>query len=134
ALEVAEKFKTKQAEIEASKAYTEAGRRQTMMSLLVKEFAPQFRRAQAPIVRAMADAKARRNTFVLPAPDQSNIAAALERQEIRAYVARLPAAKRLPFALESRDRRIIEAVLSAPRALSGFSEADFDLLHKDAME
>jgi hypothetical protein len=78
-----------------------------------------------------ADAKARRAAFTVPAPDPTNLAAALERQEIRAHIRALEPTKRLGFALQSNDQRIVESVLSAPRALSGFSEQDFDVLHAD---
>jgi hypothetical protein len=78
-----------------------------------------------------ADAKARRAAFTVPAPDPTNLAAALERQEIRAHIRTLAPAERLPFALKSKDQRILESVHSAPRAPSGFTEQDFDLLFAD---
>jgi hypothetical protein len=133
-LAVGEKFVARKMEIESGGTYTEVGRRKVLLEQLAKEFAPALRKAQIPIAKAMDEAKRRRAALEIPAPDPANLTAALERQEIRAHINALPAGKRLPFALETNDFRILEAVLSAPRFLSGFTEEDFDTLHTDTQE
>jgi hypothetical protein len=130
-LDLGEKFKARRAEIESSGIYTDAGRRKALVDALAREFAPALRRAQQPIAKAMDDARRRRAALAMPAPDPTDVVAALDRHAILARISALAPLERLPFALESKDMRIVEAVLSSPRMLSGFTEQDFDLLRSD---
>jgi hypothetical protein len=81
----------------------------------------------------MADTKARRAAFTIPAPDPANLAAAMERQEIRAHIRTLKPAERLPFALQSKDQRIVAAAAAAsafnvPKYKSRNLSSDFVML------
>jgi hypothetical protein len=55
------------------------------------------------------------------AVDPANLAAALERQEIRAWIRSLEIGVRQSVVASSSDRRILEAALSAPPELSGIA-------------
>jgi hypothetical protein len=76
---------------------------------------------KAPVAKARAEIKSRRDALVVKAVDPTNLAAALERQEIRAWVRSLDLGVRQSVVLATKDRRILEAMLTAPPELSGIA-------------
>jgi hypothetical protein len=61
-------------------------------------------RAKQPVVKARKEIKARRDALVIKAVDPTNIAAALERQEIRQWLRSLDLSARQAVALTTQDR------------------------------
>ena len=58
--------------------------------------------------------------MTIKAIDPTNLAAALERQEMRAWLRTLDLNARQAIALTTTDRWVIEAMVTAPPELSGF--------------
>lgn len=77
------------------------------------------------------DADRRLKELAMPAPDPNTWH---ERRELRDHIKTLPPHERLPFVLKSKDQRFVEAVLSMPAALSGFTDSDFEVLRNDRQE
>ncbi|TGP50417.1 hypothetical protein EN873_24950 [bacterium M00.F.Ca.ET.230.01.1.1] len=130
-LDLAEKFGQRAAAIKADPSFTEVGRQKTIRDEAAKTYLPGLKAAFAPIAKALADSKMARaalSASVFPQPDPTNIAAALERQEIRALVRGMKPAERMAFIGASRDERIADAVFSAPPALSGLLDEQFGQL------
>jgi hypothetical protein len=78
-------------------------------------------RTEQPMLKARAEAKAKRDGLVIKAVDPSNLAAALERGEIRAWLRSLDVSTRQLVALGSTDPRILTAMVTAPPELSGIA-------------
>ncbi|TIT36188.1 MAG: hypothetical protein E5W65_10515 [Mesorhizobium sp.] len=130
-LDLAERFGKRAASIKNDPNFTDVGRDKTLKDEAAKSYLPGLKAAYAPIARALSDAKAARaalSASVFPHPDSTNIAAALERQEIRALVRGMKPAERMAFIGASRDERIADAVFSAPPALSGLLDEQFGQL------
>jgi hypothetical protein len=80
-------------------------------------------RARELITRARTEITSRRAALTIKAVDPTNLSAALERQEIRAWVRTLDVGVRQAVVLATKDVRILEALLSAPPELSGIVDA-----------
>jgi hypothetical protein len=125
--DIADELGARRAQLDSSGKYTERGRSQEMTDILKKEFGPRLRQVQQPLVASMQQIEVRKNKLSLPAPDSSP-AAALDRQEIRRHLLSLPIGERTKLAFETRDQRVLEAILTAPAMLSGFPEDRFQQL------
>jgi hypothetical protein len=74
----------------------------------------------APMRKAVRWNQARRESLKFPEPSRDDLVGELRRQELRAFARSLPMVDRLPFAMEHP-----EAILAAPRALSGLPEDQY---------
>jgi hypothetical protein len=74
----------------------------------------------APMRKAGRWNQARRESLKVPEPSRDDLVGELRRQELRAFARSLPMVERLPFAMEHP-----EAILAAPRALSGLPEDQY---------
>jgi hypothetical protein len=120
AMTAADQFAAKKNELAKTGTLTERGQHQALRDSLVHQYGKDLARARDPITKARKDIKARRDALVIKAVDPANIAAALERQEIRAWLRTLDLNARQSVALTTKDRRVIEAMVTAPPELSGF--------------
>jgi hypothetical protein len=98
---------------------TELGQRQALNESLTQNHGKQWARANASVVKERKKITARRDALVIKAVDKSDVAGALERQEIRQWFRSLDIGVRQSLALASKDRRILEALVTAPPELSG---------------
>ncbi|WP_095203216.1 hypothetical protein [Mesorhizobium carmichaelinearum] len=136
-LALSDRFGARAAAIKADPSFTAIGREKAVKDEAAKTFLPGLQVAYAPIARALASAKQARAAIfasAFPQPDPTNIAAALERQEIRALVRELKPGERMAFISGSRDERVADAVLSAPPVLSGLSDDMFGQFRDLVME
>ena len=96
-----------------------------------------LRKAQNAIARARAELAERRDRLRLKQADQTNVVAALERQEIRTWLRSLDQAQRDKLFLGGGERvtpAIAEAVMTAPPALSGVAPSNINLMKERALE
>jgi uncharacterized coiled-coil protein SlyX len=100
---------------------TELGKQQALREVLTTTFGKQLAKAKAPIAKARAEIQSRHAALTVKAVDPSNLAAALERQEIRQWVRSLDIGVRQSVVLATKDVRILDALLSAPPELSGIA-------------
>jgi hypothetical protein len=80
-----------------------------------------FVRATDPIKHAQSEIATRRAAMVIKQPDQANVSAAIERGEIRAYLRGLNPIDWHSLVETTEDPRILEAMVTAPPVLSGFT-------------
>lgn len=126
ALGAAESFAAKKAELETSGTLTARGQRQALRDALVHQYGKDLARAREPIAKVRKDIAARRDAMKVKAVDKTDIAGALERQEIRAYLRTLDANARQTLAMTTTNVQLLEALVTAPPELSGF---DGNLAH-----
>ena len=96
-----------------------------------------LRKAQNAIARARAELAERRDRLRLKQADQTNVVAALERQEIRTWLRSLDQAQRDKLFLGGGERvtpAIAEAVMTAPPELSGVAPSNINLMTERALE
>jgi hypothetical protein len=96
-----------------------------------------LRKAQNAIARARKDVALRRGKLKLKEPDKTNVVAALERQELRAWVHGLSQADRDKIfngGGERVDPAIVEAVLFAAPELSGVAPSHLNLMRQRLLE
>jgi hypothetical protein len=105
--------------LRSDRRMTDLGRRDALKDAITQNYGKQWAAAKAPIAKARAEIASRRAALTVKAVDPSNLAAALERQEIRAWVRSLDLTVRQSVVLASKDKRILEAMLTAPPELSG---------------
>jgi hypothetical protein len=121
ALAAAEQFAGYKIGLSSDRRMTELGQRQALSESLAQNHGKQWARAKQPVTKARAEIKARRDALVIKSVDKTDIAAALERQEIRQWFRSLDLGVRQSIALASKDRRILEALVTAPPELSGIA-------------
>lgn len=124
-LDLADRFAQRVTAIKSDPSFTQLGRDKALKDEAVKNCLPGLKSAFAPIEKALIAARNARAAISVPAPDPSNIAAALERQEIRAMVRAMKPAERMVFLTGTVDERIVDAILSAPGVLAGLSDDQF---------
>jgi hypothetical protein len=121
ALAASEQFSGHKIALASDGRMTALGQRQALTDALTGKYGKALARAKAPVVKARKEIEAERAALVIKPVDPANVAAALERQEIRAWVRTLDLGVRQSVVLATTDRRILEAVVSAPPELSGFA-------------
>ncbi|TGS95275.1 hypothetical protein EN814_16360 [Mesorhizobium sp. M2D.F.Ca.ET.171.01.1.1] len=129
-LNVADRYKARSEAIRADANLTQVGRTKALKDEATNAYLPSLKAAFLPIAKALGDAAEARKAFSIPAPDQSNIAAAMERQEIRSWLRGLDPVARLKVLMgdiehggpAGIDERLVDAALSAPPALSGLEQ------------
>jgi hypothetical protein len=102
---------------------TPLGQSQALKDALTNTFGKALARAKAPVAKARAEYKTRKAALTIKPVDPANLSAALERQEIRAWVRSLDLGVRQAVVLATKDVRILDALLSAPPELSGIVDA-----------
>jgi hypothetical protein len=123
ALAASEGFAGHKIALASDRRMTPLGQRQALRDALTGNHGKAWARAKAPVTKARKEITARRDALVVKAVDPANLAAALERQEIRAWVRQLDPGVRQSVVLGTKDRRILEAMLTAPPELSGIAGA-----------
>jgi hypothetical protein len=121
ALAAGEQYAGYRIAIAADTRMTPLGRSHALRDELTGRFGKTLARAKQPVTKARAEIKSRRDALVVKAVDPTNLAAALERQEIRAWIRSLDVGVRQSVVLASKDRRVLEAMLTAPPELSGIA-------------
>jgi hypothetical protein len=101
---------------------TELGRRQALQDALTQNHGKAWARAKAPIAKARREIEKRRAALVVKPMDPADLVGAVLRQEIRAWIRSLDVGVRQSVVLATKDRRILEAALSAPPELSGITD------------
>src|SRR5882762_10190791 len=119
ALAAGEAFADHKATLARDGRMTELGKSQALRDALTGNFGKQWAKAKAPVAKARAEIASRRAALTVKPIDPANVAAALERQEIRAWIRSLDQGVRQSVVASSSDRRILESALSAPPELSG---------------
>ena len=119
----ADQFAERKRELARDVGKTPLGRQEALQLSLTENFGKTWAKAKAPIARARNEITSRRAALVIKAVDPANIAAALERQEIRQWFRSLDIGVRQSIALATKDRRILEALVTAPPELSGIAGA-----------
>jgi hypothetical protein len=107
--------------LSADRRMTPLGQRQALKDALTQNHGKQWARANASVLKERKKITARRDALVIKAVDKTDIAGALERQEIRQWVRSLDLGVRQSVALATKDRRILEALVTAPPELSGIA-------------
>src|SRR3984893_8625643 len=100
---------------------TPRGQQDALRESLTQNHGKAWARANASVLKARKEIEAERAALVIKPVDPANFAAALERQEIRAWVRQLDLGVRQSVVLATKDRRILESVVSAPPELSGIT-------------
>lgn len=122
ALTIAEKFSARKADMQRSGTLTAKGQEQALRDELTGNTGRSLARAKDQIVKARKDVKARRDKLVVKAIDPADIAAALERQEIRSWLRSLDIQERNTVVNTTADNRVLEAMVTAPAELSGITQ------------
>jgi hypothetical protein len=118
ALAASEGFGGHKIALQSDDRMTPKGRSQALRDSLVQNHGKQWARAKAAVAKARKEIEARRAALVIKAVDPTNVVAALERQEIRSWLRTLDIGARQSVALTTDDRRILEAMVTAPPELS----------------
>jgi hypothetical protein len=120
-LSIAERFAAKRAELAQSGRLTSAGQAAALREML-PGFARELGKAKEPLTKLQSEIKARRSAMKPKEPDPANLAAAIERAEIRTWLRSLDLNARQTVLLTAIDHRLLEAALSAPPELSGLGQ------------
>jgi len=122
ALTAAEAFRLHNASLKKAGTLTTIGQRQALQEEFTKNAARRVVRAADPIRKARKDIQHRREGLTIKAIDPANVTATLDRQEIRAWLRSLDLNARQATLHTTKDKRILEAVVTAPPELSGILE------------
>src|SRR5262245_33508491 len=136
AIDTASKVSARRNELKGTGKYTDSGVAEQLVPAALEAMKP-LRKAQNAIARVKAELAERRGRLKLTQPDQTNIVAALERQEIRTWLRSLDQAQRDKLFLGGGERvthAIAEAVRTAPPALSGVAPSNINLMKERALE
>src|SRR5262249_7635353 len=93
AIDTASKVSARRNELKVTGKYTDSGVAEQLVPAALDEI-KRLRKAQNAIARAKVELAARRSRLKLKQPDQTNIVAALERQEIRSWLRSLDQTQR----------------------------------------
>lgn len=115
---VADRFATKVKDLSQDAGLTSIGRASKLREAL-PGFAAEMRMASAPIQRLRRRLGEQRAAIRVKEPDPTNLAAAIERMEIRTFLRGLEPMDRKTLLETTGDRRILEAAVSAAPELSG---------------
>jgi hypothetical protein len=120
ALAASEQFAGHKIALASDRRMTPLGQQQALRDALTQNHGKAWARAKAPVAKARKEIERRRNALVVKAVDKTDVASAILRQEIRSWVRQLDPGVRQSVVL-TKDRRILEALLSAPPELSGIT-------------
>jgi hypothetical protein len=126
-LNVSERFTSEREQIDQNPHLTRDGKKAKLIDSLRKTHARDLRDARKPFDEAANKLKAMRETIKPAQIDETNVVAALERMEIRTFVFNSPSADKVSLLLhQDASPKILDAVLSAPRELSGVTKDIYD--------
>lgn len=127
---VKDRYAAHRNEMAQSGQYTAAGIDAATCDLLPAQLRA-LQVAKAPITELKREIKSRREALRPTDPDKSDLAGAIERGEIRNHFRSLKPGDRHALLLTTTDLRLIEAAVTSPPELSGFTtSADSDLVEK----
>ncbi len=122
ALDASAKLKTKSSGLRESGKFSAAGLAAELEQFASAETAPAYRKAGHILTRVRNEIASRRKGLTIPAADPTDLAAALFRQEARAWMRSMPMPKALQHLFrENADGRLIQAALEAPAEMSGLT-------------
>ena len=124
-LAVSERFARERDLIAQNGHLTQEGVRAQLTEALRRTYDRDLRDARKPFDAAAAKLKSMREQVKPAQVDRTDVVAALERQEIRAFVRGLNVQERTKLLTPGSDPRVLDAVLDAPAALSGVPEPYF---------
>jgi hypothetical protein len=122
-------YATRKVEMASSGKFTESGITAAVRDMLTPQIREQHI-ATAPVRALKRDIAAKRDALRPAEPDPANFAAAIAGTEYRGYMRSLKPLDRDALLLTTSDIRLLEAALSAPPELSGFSASDRDTIEK----
>ncbi|WLA78816.1 hypothetical protein [Bradyrhizobium elkanii] len=125
-LEISERFAKERADIEKNNHLTPDGRKAQLLESLKTRHARDLRDARKPLEDFAKSIESMRAKVKPAEIDRGDIVGALERMEIRTFVFNSTNAEKMKLLLEDADPVILDAVLSAPRALSGVPAEYYD--------
>lgn len=124
-LAVSERFARERDLIVQNGHLTQEGVRAQLTDTLRRTHGRDLRDARKPLEVAAGKLKTMREQVKPAQIDHTDVVAALERQEIRAFVRSLTSQDRTKLLTPGGDPRVLDAVLDAPAALSGVPENYF---------
>jgi hypothetical protein len=124
-LTISEKFANQRELLERDGYLTPEGKRAKLAEALTKQFARDMRDARVPIEAAAQEVTRLRGEIKPVQVDRTDVVAAMERQEIRAFIRGLSSQDKIAALLKQADPKILDAVLDAPAALSGVPEQQY---------
>jgi hypothetical protein len=122
---IAENFAAHRDLLERDGQFTAQGKNARLREALTKTVAHDLRIARKPIDDARQEIERLRGGIKPVQVDSTDVVAAMERAEIRAFIRSLPSTERIAALLTQPDPKILDAVLSAPAALSGVAEQHY---------
>lgn len=129
ALAISGRLTTRRAEMVASNQYTQSGVAAAILDLIPAQLRA-LQVATSPIAKLKREVAAKREALRPDDPDKSDLAGAIERGEIRNHFRSLKPGERHALLLTTTDLRLIEAAVTAPPELSGFTANDRDVVEK----
>jgi hypothetical protein len=131
---IADGFKAHSDKLAKNGDLTPQGRRNELATAFKKGFARDLRDARAPIGSVKAQINQLRERIKSRPANPTDIAAILERQEIRAILRSMPPAERSALVFNATDPRIVEAVLQMPPEMSGLPADRYAAVEKKYQE
>lgn len=119
AFELADKISAKRNDLVAKGTLSAKGLDEAVREFVTKDVVPELARARCKLEASAEAVTAKRQALTFPKPDKSDLAGAVLRQELRAYLRGLPQGERYGLLLRDPDADIIAAVFEAPDYLSG---------------
>jgi hypothetical protein len=132
-LAISERLAQERAAIDRDGHLTREGKQARLTEVLKKNYGRELRDARKPFDEFARNIAAVRETVKPVTVDRTDVVAAMERQEMRAFMRGLSNAEKTALLLESPDARFLDAVLDAPAALSGIAPEIYGRA-KDARE
>lgn len=129
ALGIASRLTARRAEMVASGQYTDAGVAAAISDLIPAQVRA-LQVASAPVAKLKREVAAKREALRPADPDKTDLAGALQGGEIRTYFRSLAHPERHALSMKTDDLRLLEALVTAPPELSGFSANDRDVVEK----
>lgn len=119
---ISDKITKKRNELSAKGTLSPKGLDEALRDFVKKEAIPGLARARCKLEASAEEVTARRQTLTIPKPDKGDVAGALLRQELRAYLRGLAPGDRAGLLLRDPDAATIAAVFEAPNYLSGVDD------------
>jgi hypothetical protein len=119
---LAEKLKSKRDELSKSAALTDTGKVEGMRAFAAKEIVPALHRERNDLEGWVARMAERRQKLAQPEVNKMDTVAAMQRQEIRAFLRGLSDGQRIGLLFGNPDEQTLAAVLEMPAAMSGLTD------------
>jgi len=122
AFSISDKITKKRNELSAKGTLSAKGLDEALRDFVKKEAIPDLARARCKLEASAEEVTARRQALSFPKPDKGDVAGALLRQELRAYLRGMSPGDRAGLLLRDPDSATIAAVFEAPNYLSGVDD------------